>query len=79
MKKKMYSCIIVVGGGLKFECAQPWLQYCIWKSMPAHIRPMLETMDVITRPKVTFLVNTVHIVLRDSLNGSKKEVCLQEK
>ncbi|KAH3816133.1 actin-related protein 8-like [Dreissena polymorpha] len=51
VKKKMYSCIIVVGGGLNFECLQPWLQYSIWKIMPAHIRPMLETMDVITRPK----------------------------
>ncbi|WAR25144.1 ARP8-like protein, partial [Mya arenaria] len=45
MKKKMYSCIVVVGGGLNFESAQPWLQYCIWKYMPSHIRPLLDTMD----------------------------------
>ena len=52
MKKKMYSCIIVVGGGMNFEGAQPWLQYRIWVGMPHQYRLMLETMDVITRPKV---------------------------
>ena len=52
VKKKMYSCIIVVGGGFNFESTQPWLQYCIWKNMPGYFRPLLETMDVITRPKV---------------------------
>ncbi|XP_060598476.1 actin-related protein 8-like [Ruditapes philippinarum] len=51
MKKKMYSCIVVVGGGFNFESTQPWLQYCIWKNMPGYFRPLLETMDVITRPK----------------------------
>lgn len=51
VKKKMYSCIVVVGGGLNFESTQPWLQYCVWKSMPGYFRPLLETMDVITRPK----------------------------
>lgn len=60
----MYSCIVVVGGGLNFECTQPWLQYCIWKNMPAHFRPMLETMDVITRPKVCIHSNSfVFIVM----------------
>lgn len=51
VKKKMYSCIVVVGGGLKFEGAQQWLQYKVWVGMPPQYRLMLETMDVITRPK----------------------------
>lgn len=51
IKKKMYSCIVVVGGGLKFEGAQQWLQYKVWVGMPPQYRLMLETMDVITRPK----------------------------
>lgn len=52
MKKKMYSCIVVVGGGFKFEGAQQWLQYKVWVGMPPQYRLMLETMDVITKPKV---------------------------
>ena len=56
MKKKMYSCIIVVGGGMNFEGAQPWLQYRIWVGMQHQYRLMLETMDVITRPKVQYLL-----------------------
>ncbi|XP_064632876.1 actin-related protein 8-like [Lineus longissimus] len=51
MKKRMYSCIVVVGGGMMFEGAQSWLQYRIWTQMPGHFRLQLETMDVITRPK----------------------------
>ncbi|KAL3851810.1 hypothetical protein ACJMK2_015515 [Sinanodonta woodiana] len=53
LKKKMYSCIVVVGGGMNFEGAQQWLQYRVWVGMPAQYRLMLETMDVITRPKET--------------------------
>ncbi|KAK3085468.1 hypothetical protein FSP39_003869 [Pinctada imbricata] len=51
LKKKMYSCIVVVGGGLMFEGAQQWLQYRVWVGMPPQYRLMLETMDVLTRPK----------------------------
>jgi len=53
MKKRMYSCIVVVGGGLMFSGAQSWLQYLVWTHMPAHMRLALETMDVITKPKVS--------------------------
>jgi len=52
MKKRMYSCIVVVGGGLAFLGAQSWLQYLLWIQMPPHVRLSLETMDVYTRPKV---------------------------
>jgi actin-related protein 8 len=51
MKKRMYSCIVVVGGGLMFPGAQSWLQYLVWTNMPASMRLALETMDVITKPK----------------------------
>ena len=37
---------------MNFEGAQPWLQYRIWMGMAHQYRLMLETMDVITRPKV---------------------------
>lgn len=51
MKKRMYSCIIVVGGGLAFLGTQSWLQYLLWIQMPPPVRLSLETMDVYTRPK----------------------------
>ncbi|XP_013416837.1 actin-related protein 8 [Lingula anatina] len=52
VKKKMYSCIVVVGGGLSlFKAADSWLQYRVWVQMPAAMRLSLETMDVITNPK----------------------------
>lgn len=50
----MYSCIIVVGGGMMFEEAQQWLQYRVWVGMPHQYRLMLETMDVLTRQKVQY-------------------------
>ena len=52
MKKRMYSCIVVVGGGLAFTGAQAWLQYLLWIQMSPQVRLSLETMDVYTRPKV---------------------------
>ena len=58
MKKRMYSCIVVVGGGLMFAGAQSWLQYLVWTQMPAHMRLALETMDVITKPKVSQTTTT---------------------
>ncbi|KAI0239859.1 Actin-related protein 8 [Lamellibrachia satsuma] len=51
MKKRMYSCVVVVGGGLAFLGCQSWLQYLLWIQMPPHVRLSLETMDVYTRPK----------------------------
>jgi len=59
MKKRMYSCIVVVGGGLMFSGAQSWLQYLVWTHMPPHMRLALETMDVITKPKVRLTSNGI--------------------
>ena len=52
MKKRMYSCIVVVGGGLMFPGTDSWIKYLIWTQMPATFRAQMETMDVFTEPKV---------------------------
>lgn len=62
-KKKMYSCIVVVGGGMMMEGAQQWLQYRVWVGMPPQYRLMLETMDVLTRPKVKTLIASMNSVV----------------
>lgn len=54
LRKKLFSSILLVGGGLQFEGAMTWLQYQVWQSMPASTRQQLETMDIITKPKVIF-------------------------
>ena len=52
MKRRMYSSIVVVGGGLAFAGTQSWLENLIWTQMPPQIKSTLETMDVHTMPKV---------------------------
>ena len=53
MKKRMYSTIVVVGGGVaKFQGAESWIKYAVWTQMPPAFRLALETMDVICSPKV---------------------------
>ncbi|RXN13550.1 Actin-related 8 [Labeo rohita] len=47
----MYSCILVVGGGLLFHGAQEFLQHRILNKMPPSFRCLVENVDVITRPK----------------------------
>lgn len=51
-KKKMYSSILVVGGGLMFHKAQEFLQHRILNKMPPSFRRVVENVEVITRPKV---------------------------
>ncbi|XP_067268978.1 actin-related protein 8 isoform X2 [Pseudorasbora parva] len=50
-KRKMYGCILVVGGGLLFHGAQEFLQHRILNKMPPSFRCLVENVDVITRPK----------------------------
>ncbi|XP_048404163.1 actin-related protein 8 isoform X2 [Stegostoma tigrinum] len=50
-KKKMYSSILVVGGGLMFHGAQEFLQHRILNKMPPSFRRIVENVEVITRPK----------------------------
>ncbi|XP_042617387.1 actin-related protein 8 [Cyprinus carpio] len=51
MKRKMYSCILVVGGGLLFHGAQEFLQHHSLNKMPPSFHRLVENVDVITRPK----------------------------
>ena len=51
-KRKMYSSILVVGGGLLFHGAQDFLQHRILNKMPPSFRRVVENVEVITRPKV---------------------------
>ncbi|KAK4298053.1 hypothetical protein Pmani_029571 [Petrolisthes manimaculis] len=49
MKRKMYSCILIVGGGAKFKSIDKWLQSRLALQIPVAYRP--ETIEVITRAK----------------------------
>ncbi|XP_056628218.1 actin-related protein 8 [Triplophysa dalaica] len=50
-KRKMYGCILLVGGGLLFHGAQEFLQHRILNKMPPSFRCLVESVDVITRQK----------------------------
>ncbi|KAK1786881.1 hypothetical protein P4O66_017264 [Electrophorus voltai] len=50
-KRKMYSSILVVGGGLLFHGAQEFLQQRLLNKMPPSFRRLVENVEVITRPK----------------------------
>lgn len=52
-KRKMYSSILVVGGGLMFHGAQEFLLHRIINKMPPSFRRLVDNVEVITRPKVT--------------------------
>jgi hypothetical protein len=52
MKRRMYGCIMLVGGGLKFPGTLKWLAELLWDKIPPHIRMTLETRDIILQPKV---------------------------
>ncbi|XP_044738543.1 actin-related protein 8 isoform X2 [Chrysoperla carnea] len=49
LKRKMYACILVVGGGMKFIGIGTWLQNRISLQIPYIYRS--EQMDIITQPK----------------------------
>ncbi|XP_034027574.1 actin-related protein 8 [Thalassophryne amazonica] len=50
-KRKMYSSILVVGGGLMFHSAQDFLLHRIVNKMPPSFRRLVDNVEVITRPK----------------------------
>ena len=52
-KRKMYSSILVVGGGLMFHRAQDFLLHRIINKMPPSFRRLAENVEVITRPKAS--------------------------
>ncbi|XP_046390968.1 actin-related protein 8 [Ischnura elegans] len=49
LKRKMYSCILVVGGGMKFKGIGMWLKSRLSLQIPYMYRG--EQLDVITQPK----------------------------
>lgn len=49
MKRKMYSSILMVGGGAKFESLGKWLQSRLLLQIPVAYRP--EQIEIITRAK----------------------------
>lgn len=61
-KRKMYSSVLVVGGGLLFHGAQEFLQHRILNKMPPSFRRMVENVEVITRPKVLAWIVALHCV-----------------
>lgn len=58
-KRKMYSSILVVGGGLMFHGAQEFLLHRIINKMPPSFRRLVDNVEIITRPKVTKHTHTV--------------------
>ncbi|CAJ1055577.1 Actin-related protein 8 [Xyrichtys novacula] len=50
-KRKMYSSILVVGGGLMFHGAQEFLLHRIINKMPPSFRRLVDNVEVILRPK----------------------------
>uniref|UniRef100_A0A672GQ90 Uncharacterized protein n=1 Tax=Salarias fasciatus TaxID=181472 RepID=A0A672GQ90_SALFA len=50
-KRKMYSSILVVGGGLMFHGVQEFLLHRIINKMPPSFRRLVDNVEVITRPK----------------------------
>ncbi|XP_061913892.1 actin-related protein 8 isoform X2 [Entelurus aequoreus] len=50
-KRKMYSSVLVVGGGLMFPGAQEFLLHRIVNKMPPSFRRLVDNVEVITRPK----------------------------
>lgn len=51
LKRKMYSCVLVVGGGSMFPGIHTWLQNRLSVQIPVVYRA--EQMDIITRPKAS--------------------------
>ncbi|KAG8332324.1 actin-related protein 8-like isoform X1 [Homalodisca vitripennis] len=49
LKRKMYSSILIVGGGMKFQGISTWLQNRIALQIPYMLRS--EQMDIVTAPK----------------------------
>ena len=53
-KRKMYSTILLIGGGMNFKGVDEFLLKRLQLNLPTHYQFMKEQMDVITRPKVPF-------------------------
>ncbi|KAK3728625.1 hypothetical protein QZH41_011698, partial [Actinostola sp. cb2023] len=50
-KRKMYSNILLVGGGFSFNGAAPMLQARVQAKLPSYLRKLIDQVEVIARPK----------------------------
>lgn len=57
-KRKMYSSILVVGGGLMFHGAQEFLLHRIINKMPPSFRRLVDNVEITTRPKASWICCT---------------------
>lgn len=71
-KRKMYSSILVVGGGLMFHGVQEFLLHRIINKMPPSFRRLVDNVEVVTRPKVP------QNYLSISQKRSQTCICLQK-
>jgi len=51
-KRKMYSTLLLIGGGLNFKGADEFLLKRLQSHLPSHLNSLKEQMEVINRPKV---------------------------
>ena len=52
-KRKMYSSVLLIGGGFMFNGAQSALQSRLQAKLPASHRKLVDQVEVIARPKVS--------------------------
>ncbi|ESO82598.1 hypothetical protein LOTGIDRAFT_134368 [Lottia gigantea] len=51
IKRKMYSCVLLVGGGMNYECTQKCLTNRIIPNIPHYQRLQMESMDILSKSK----------------------------
>lgn len=55
-KRKMYSSVLLIGGGFMFNGAANMLQSRLQAKLPAPHRKLVDQVEVIARPKVRFVL-----------------------
>ncbi|CAD5115283.1 DgyrCDS4276 [Dimorphilus gyrociliatus] len=51
LRRKMWSNIVLVGGGLLFPGASNFLQQSLWPLLPAHLQLQPDSLEVLSHPK----------------------------
>lgn len=52
-KRKMYSTVLLIGGGMNFKGADDFLLKRLQTIIPAHYQFIKDQMEVIVKPKVS--------------------------
>ena len=60
-KRKMYSSVLLIGGGFMFNGAAATLQSRLQAKLPASHRKLVDQVEVIARPKVRVLMNYLQL------------------